>query len=95
MNTILLSVFVLVILLTSLAALVAMLNAILITRKNVVLNINGARALNIVSGDKLLDYLLRNDIAIPSACAGAGTCGLCKVQVSSGGAKCRQLNKPD
>jgi len=85
MNTILLSVAVLVVLLTALASLVVLLNAVLVVRKNVAVRINEERTLNIVSGAKLLDYLLSNDIAIPSACAGAGTCGLCKVVVNSGG----------
>jgi len=93
MSTILLSVIVLVVLLCTLASLVVLLNSMLVIRKNVTLRINQNRAINVVSGKKLLDYLLDDDIAIPSACAGAGTCGLCKVQVESGGGEVLPLER--
>lgn len=93
MFTILLSIVVLVFLLTALAALVVLLNAVLVQRKNVTLSINHERSLNVISGKKLLDYLLSNDIAIPSACAGAGTCGLCKVIVDTGGGEVLPLER--
>ncbi len=35
-------------------------------------------------GDKLLDALSRGDIHLPTSCGGAGTCGLCRIQVSGG-----------
>jgi len=93
MLTVLLSIVVLVLLLTALAALVVLLNAVLVQRKNVTLSINRGRSLSVISGKKLLDYLLSNDIAIPSACAGAGTCGLCKVVVDSGGGEVLPLER--
>lgn len=37
------------------------------------------------TGKKLLNLLNEADIPVPSACAGAGTCGLCKVKVTEGG----------
>jgi len=85
MSTVLLSVAVLVILLCGLATLVVILNSVLVIRKNVTLQINQNRTIDVLSGSKLLDYLLNDDIAIPSACAGSGTCGLCKVQINAGG----------
>ncbi|MGI9316610.1 MAG: 2Fe-2S iron-sulfur cluster-binding protein, partial [bacterium] len=36
-------------------------------------------------GQRLLDVLNREGIHLPSACGGAGTCGLCKAWVSEGG----------
>lgn len=47
--------------------------------------INGDQKLQTLTGQKLLTVLHDNNILIPSACAGAGTCGLCKVTVSNGG----------
>lgn len=37
------------------------------------------------AGGKLLPALLAEDVLLPSACGGKGTCGLCRVQVSQGG----------
>ncbi|USD38416.1 NADH:ubiquinone reductase (Na(+)-transporting) subunit F [Ferrimonas sp. SCSIO 43195] len=37
------------------------------------------------AGDKLLGALAGQDIFIPSACGGGGTCGQCRVHVKSGG----------
>jgi len=93
MLTILLSIVVLVFLLTALAAVVVLLNTVLVQRKNVTLSINHERSLSVISGKKLLDYLLSDNIAIPSACAGAGTCGLCKVMVESGGGEVLPLER--
>lgn len=85
MSTIWLSTLVLTGLLSVLAAIVLLFNRLLVVRKNVSIRINQQREICVISGGKLLDYLLSNEIRIPSACAGAGTCGLCKVVVTSGG----------
>ena len=37
------------------------------------------------TGGTLLNTLIENDILIPSACGGGGTCGYCTCQVTSGG----------
>ena len=37
------------------------------------------------SGDTLLQTLTRQNILIPSACGGKGSCGVCKVKVTQGG----------
>ena len=47
--------------------------------------VNGGQVLQTLTGQKLLAVLHDNDILIPSACAGAGTCGLCQVTVTNGG----------
>lgn len=47
--------------------------------------INDNRRFTVLSQQKLLDILYQNDILVPSACAGKGTCGLCKVAVEQGG----------
>ena len=43
------------------------------------------KSLEIPGGRTLLDCLYANDIFIPSACGGKGTCGYCKISVISGG----------
>lgn len=47
--------------------------------------INKDKELEVKGGNHLLGSLLQNDIFIPSACGGRGSCGLCKVKVISGG----------
>lgn len=47
--------------------------------------VNGERDLKIPVGTKLLQGLAESGILVPSACAGGGTCGQCRVQVLSGG----------
>lgn len=54
-------------------------------RVDVVVIINNDRELQAVTGQKLLDVLHDNALLIPSACAGAGTCGLCQITVTAGG----------
>lgn len=49
------------------------------------ININGERTYEVLGGNHLLGSLQEQDIFIPSACGGRGTCGLCKVEVLSGG----------
>lgn len=49
------------------------------------ITINDDRELEVKGGNHLLGSLLQNEIFIPSACGGRGSCGLCKVKVISGG----------
>ena len=51
---------------------------------DVTLKIND-RELIVSPGSSLLSTLSGNDIFLPSACGGGGTCGLCKCQVTEGG----------
>lgn len=44
--------------------------------------INGERTFNGPLGGKLIDTLSHEGIHLPTSCNGAGTCGLCRVQVS-------------
>ena len=43
------------------------------------------RKLEVKGGNNLLSYLIDNGIEISSSCGGKGSCGYCKVKVSSGG----------
>ncbi len=51
----------------------------------ITINDNADNDINTVAGDTLLNTLNDNDIFIPSGCGGAGTCGVCKCQVTKGG----------
>ncbi|MGM0595988.1 MAG: NADH:ubiquinone reductase (Na(+)-transporting) subunit F [Myxococcota bacterium] len=45
------------------------------------------------AGEDLLSALYAEDIFIPSACGGQGTCGYCKVKVKSGGGRILPIEK--
>jgi Na+-transporting NADH:ubiquinone oxidoreductase subunit F len=47
--------------------------------------VNGRKTVTAAIGQRLLGVLAEADIQLPSACGGAGTCGLCKVRVLKGG----------
>jgi Na+-transporting NADH:ubiquinone oxidoreductase subunit F len=75
--------FTTIVILLSLAVMAA--RSILAPPTLATITINGDRSFEARSRQKLLDVLHDNGILVPSACAGAGTCGLCKVAVKSGG----------
>ncbi|UCX05820.1 MULTISPECIES: NADH:ubiquinone reductase (Na(+)-transporting) subunit F [Shewanella] len=49
------------------------------------INDDASKTVRTPAGDKLLAALAGNQIFIPSACGGGGTCGQCRVKVKSGG----------
>jgi Na+-transporting NADH:ubiquinone oxidoreductase subunit F len=49
------------------------------------IKINGEKELEVEPGSTLLSVLGEQDIYLPSACGGGGTCGMCKCQVNDGG----------
>lgn len=49
------------------------------------ITINGDKNITVDGGDPLLATLVDQKIFIPSACGGKGSCGYCKVKVTSGG----------
>lgn len=67
-----------------LALLVLRLRSMMLPSSDVELRVNDQSPLIVKSGRKLLETLSDAGIAIPSACAGAGTCGLCKIAVTQG-----------
>lgn len=48
------------------------------------ITINEERKITVEGGGNLLSALVENEIFIPSACGGRGTCGLCKLKVIEG-----------
>src|SRR5690606_29287374 len=67
----------------------------------VTIDINdGAKILEVAPGSSLLSTLSSNDIFLPSACGGGGTCAMCKCQVKEGGGQIlptekSQIPKPE
>ncbi|MCB1845407.1 MAG: NADH:ubiquinone reductase (Na(+)-transporting) subunit F, partial [Halioglobus sp.] len=47
--------------------------------------LNGQRTLRVTEGQKLLGVLAYNDVLLPAACGGRGSCGQCRVIVVDGG----------
>ena len=82
----------LIISVSSIAALAAFLALLMVIADATIANygeckitINDDKELNIRGGSSLLSTLMGEEIFIPSACGGRGSCGLCKVKVREGG----------
>jgi Na+-transporting NADH:ubiquinone oxidoreductase subunit F len=87
MTTILLGVAVFVIVIVALVVILMIAKSRLVASGDVTITINEDpdKALVTQAGGTLLNTLAENKIFIPSACGGKGTCGVCKVDVLSGG----------
>jgi Na+-transporting NADH:ubiquinone oxidoreductase subunit F len=57
----------------------------LVPSGNININVNGERDLSVPAGSKLHNTLGANDLFLPSACGGGGTCGQCTVKILEGG----------
>jgi Na+-transporting NADH:ubiquinone oxidoreductase subunit F len=69
----------------ALGTLILMARSRLVPSGNVTIWVNGERDLTVPVGDKLLNVLTAQELFLPSACGGGGTCGQCKVRVLEGG----------
>lgn len=87
MIDILLGLLFLSLLLVALALVLHGARQILLPARPVTITVNGGRSVPGAANLKLLDILNANGIAVPSACAGAGTCGLCRVSGLEGAAE--------
>ncbi len=58
------------------------------------ININGKREITLKGGSSLLNSLSENQIFIPSACGGRGSCGTCKCRVLEGGGTLLPTERP-
>lgn len=56
--------------------------------------INGEKTLEVASGDTLLTTLSNENIFLPSACGGGGTCAMCTCQVHEGGGSILPTEEP-
>lgn len=84
MTEILLGVGFISLLLVVLATLVHTVREYLLPSRPVAVTVNGEREIIGSANFKLLDILNANGVAVPSGCAGAGTCGLCRVSGVTG-----------
>lgn len=85
MTQILLATGLIVGLIIALSLIVIAARAILAPARPVTITVNGTHEIAGTTGSKLLGVLNNAGIAVPSACAGAGTCGQCKVKLRDGG----------
>ncbi len=58
------------------------------------ININGKKEIVVKGGDSLLSSLNEQEIYLPSACGGRGSCGFCKCKVEEGGGPFLPTEKP-
>ena len=56
--------------------------------------INGEKEVEVDAGSTILSTLGNNQIFLPSACGGGGTCAMCKCQVTEGGGEILPTEKP-
>ena len=85
-STIILAIVAVVVVTLLLVALLLVAKAKLTSSGAVKIDINGGdTVLEVESGSSLLTTLASQGIHLPSACGGQGSCGMCKVQVLSGG----------
>jgi len=84
MRELLLAVGVLCALNTGLALLLALAEALIADTRDRTITINDTRTVTVRGGRPLLAALKDEQIFIPSACGGRGSCGLCKVTVIEG-----------
>jgi len=68
-----------------LVAVITAARALLLPRGHVTIRVNDQQEFVVPPGGKLLAALASHEVFLPSACAGAGTCGICRVRVIDGG----------
>jgi Na+-transporting NADH:ubiquinone oxidoreductase subunit F len=83
-GTILYSIIVFLIVILVLVGILLFARDKLAPKGHVTLNIND-REIVVAPGSNLLSTLSGNEIFLPSACGGGGTCGMCKCQITEGG----------
>lgn len=84
MNDILFGSGLLITLVVVLSVVVVLARSLLMPVRAATLTVNGQTQFATQTGHKLLSSLTDNGVLVPSACAGAGTCGLCRVTVKEG-----------
>lgn len=87
MNEVILGVVLLTTIILGLTLTVISARAALMPSRDVTIEVNKSKKIKARTGLKLLSFLNDNDILVPSACAGAGTCGLCRVKITTGGSE--------
>ena len=85
MQEILIAVVLFTAIVTALAVLILLARSQLVPSGDIHINVNGERDLAVPAGSKLLNTLSANELFLPSACGGGGTCGQCMLKVLEGG----------
>lgn len=85
MNTVFITVAIISLISATLALLLSIANKTIANYGEKKLLINNEKEYIIEGGDSLLSSLVEEEIFIPSACGGKGSCGYCKVKVLDGG----------
>jgi len=85
MSDIILGVIFFTVIVLLLVALILLARKRLVPGGSVTITINNEKKFEVPIGGKLLGVLAAQEIFVPSACGGGGTCGQCKVKVLSGG----------
>lgn len=81
MTGLILGVVVLIIITLALTTFVILARRVMMPSRPAIVTVNDTNRITTQTGRKLLTALNDNGVLIPSACAGAGTCGLCRVQI--------------
>ncbi len=69
----------------ALAVLILLARSRLVPSGDITINVNGEKDFAVPAGGKLLTALSAQQLFLPSACGGGGTCGQCKVKILEGG----------
>ena len=69
----------------TLVAIILFAKSKLVATGNVKISINGEKEIEVPAGGKLLGVLAENNLFVPSACGGGGTCAQCRVKIHEGG----------
>lgn len=69
----------------TLVAIILFAKSKLVATGNVKISINGEKEIEVPAGGKLLSVLAENNLFVPSACGGGGTCAQCRVKIHEGG----------
>jgi len=85
MTTILTTILIITGITTTLAILITFANAFIADYGEQKIVINNDKELIVEGGQSILSALVSNEIYIPSACGGKGSCGYCKAKVTEGG----------
>ncbi len=84
-STLLSALIVFLVVILVLVALLLLLRAKLMPQGDVTITINGDRKLTVPTGNSLISTLAEQQIHLPSACGGKGSCGQCRCRVVEGG----------
>lgn len=85
MNTITLGVIMFTTIVLGLVVVIILARSRLVSSGDITIEINGEKTITVAAGNKLLQTLSGNDLFLPSACGGGGTCAQCKCIVTEGG----------